>query len=292
MSLVCDGVNASISVLMSSPPLLSSDDVSLTEAGSLSASGEKIKRRVKTPYTLKKWRPASWVVSTDTAFDQDFECSNGGFNNSQAHFAYGPHKAGSAGIPKINQSKSSIAVFLVGGGATATTTSEPDGMTCFWSRLTQTFLFLNKSRFIFHSFVFPLFCCGKWKFVTVQPPRRWTEPEAKPQEQEMRHSCVHRRWRQTDWTLCEMSKRRWSFRFMLHLHFLDSAGRFLKEPRDRVASDFHLWPCLCSTNLDDVQNIFVLVLKCDDSFDSRSMALLWLALCPAARGCGQIFKHL
>ncbi|XP_028291847.1 bone morphogenetic protein receptor type-2-like [Gouania willdenowi] len=28
----------------------------------LSASAEKIKRRVKTPYTLKKWRPASWDV--------------------------------------------------------------------------------------------------------------------------------------------------------------------------------------------------------------------------------------
>uniref|UniRef100_A0A665THY8 receptor protein serine/threonine kinase n=1 Tax=Echeneis naucrates TaxID=173247 RepID=A0A665THY8_ECHNA len=69
-------------------------DVTLTGGGGLSASGEKIKRRVKTPYTLKKWRPASWVVSTDT-------------------------------------SKSSIAVFLVGGAATATAASEPDGMTCF-----------------------------------------------------------------------------------------------------------------------------------------------------------------
>ncbi|XP_029282417.1 bone morphogenetic protein receptor type-2-like [Cottoperca gobio] len=96
-----------------------SDDVSLTDTGSLSASGEKIKRRVKTPYTLKKWRPASWVVSTDTALD--FE-----FNSSQTDSS---HRAGS--IPKIYQSKSSMAVFLVGGGATATTTSEPDGVTCF-----------------------------------------------------------------------------------------------------------------------------------------------------------------
>uniref|UniRef100_A0A4W6BQJ7 receptor protein serine/threonine kinase n=1 Tax=Lates calcarifer TaxID=8187 RepID=A0A4W6BQJ7_LATCA len=71
-----------------------SDDISQTDNGSLSASGEKIKRRVKTPYTLKKWRPT--------------------------HFSSGLHR-----------SKSSMAVFLVGSGATATTTSEPDGMTCF-----------------------------------------------------------------------------------------------------------------------------------------------------------------
>ncbi|XP_041807383.1 bone morphogenetic protein receptor type-2-like isoform X2 [Chelmon rostratus] len=110
---------------------ISSDDVSLIENGSLSASGEKIKRRVKTPYTLKKWRPASWVVSTDTALDLDLEFNSSGGSSSQAHFSSDPHGAGSTGIPKINQSKSSMAVFLVGGGATATTTSEPDGLTCF-----------------------------------------------------------------------------------------------------------------------------------------------------------------
>ncbi|XP_035532133.1 bone morphogenetic protein receptor type-2-like [Morone saxatilis] len=110
---------------------ISSDDVSVTENGSLSASGEKIKRRVKTPYTLKKWRPASWVVSTDTALDPDFEFNYCGSSSSQNHFSSGPHRAGSIGMPKINQSKSSMAVFWVGGGATATTTSEPDGMTCF-----------------------------------------------------------------------------------------------------------------------------------------------------------------
>ncbi|KAF1383096.1 hypothetical protein PFLUV_G00150770 [Perca fluviatilis] len=102
---------------------ISSDEAPLTDDGGLSASGEKIKRRVKTPYTVKKWRPASWVVSTDTALDPDF--------NSQTHFPSGFHGAGSFGIPKINQSKSSMAVFLVGGGATATATSDPDGITCF-----------------------------------------------------------------------------------------------------------------------------------------------------------------
>ncbi|XP_078118842.1 bone morphogenetic protein receptor type-2-like isoform X2 [Sander vitreus] len=103
---------------------ISSDD------GGLSASGEKIKRRVKTPYTVKKWRPASWVVSTDTALDPDLEFNTAG-GGGQTHFPSGFHGAGSFGIPKINQSKSSMAVFLVGGGATATATSDPDGITCF-----------------------------------------------------------------------------------------------------------------------------------------------------------------
>ncbi|XP_034416813.1 bone morphogenetic protein receptor type-2-like isoform X2 [Cyclopterus lumpus] len=113
---------------LSSP---SSEDVSLTDNESLSVSGEKIKRRVKTPYTLKKWRPASWVVSTDTATDPDFGFNTRVGSSSQTHLPSGLHRAGSIGIPKINQSKSSMAVFLVGGGATATTTSEPDGVTSF-----------------------------------------------------------------------------------------------------------------------------------------------------------------
>lgn len=105
----------------------SSDDLTLTDDGSLSATGEKIKQRVKTPYTLKKWRPASWIVYTDTALDPDFDFSASSCNSKQTHSADGRHNAGRI----INQSKSSMAVFLVGGGATATTTSEPDGMNCF-----------------------------------------------------------------------------------------------------------------------------------------------------------------
>lgn len=91
------------------------------DLGSLSASGEKIKRRVKTPYTLKKWRPASWVVSSEHDLDLEFDFRDSG----------GPNRAGGAGVPRINQSKSSMAVFLVGGGTTATATSEPDGLTRF-----------------------------------------------------------------------------------------------------------------------------------------------------------------
>ncbi|XP_047227042.1 bone morphogenetic protein receptor type-2-like [Girardinichthys multiradiatus] len=105
---------------------ISSDEVSVMDPGSLSATGEKIKRRVKTPYTLKKWRPASWVVSTDKDLDLEFEFSSG-----QVQESSGLHRAGGGGAPRINQSKSSMAVFLVGGGSTATTTSEPDGMTRF-----------------------------------------------------------------------------------------------------------------------------------------------------------------
>ncbi|XP_056288628.1 bone morphogenetic protein receptor type-2-like isoform X2 [Pseudoliparis swirei] len=110
---------------------ISSEDVSLTDNHSLSVSGEKIKRRIKTPYTLKKWRPASLVVSTDTAMDPDFRFNTRVGSSSQTHLPSGLHRAGSIGFPKINQSKSSMAVFLVGGGATATATSEPDGVTSF-----------------------------------------------------------------------------------------------------------------------------------------------------------------
>ena len=80
-------------------------------------SGEKIKRRVKTPYSLKRLRPATWVVSTDTLFDSEV-------NNNKGLTNQGP--AGTS------RSKSSTAVFLVGGAgsATATMTSDPHNMTC------------------------------------------------------------------------------------------------------------------------------------------------------------------
>ncbi|XP_055068994.2 bone morphogenetic protein receptor type-2a [Misgurnus anguillicaudatus] len=40
-------------------------------------SGDKIKRRVKTPYALKKWRPASWVITSETL--------DGEVNNNSRH---------------------------------------------------------------------------------------------------------------------------------------------------------------------------------------------------------------
>ncbi|KAJ8410119.1 hypothetical protein AAFF_G00211600 [Aldrovandia affinis] len=89
-------------------------DGSLREAKT--GSGEKIKKRVKTPYSLKRWRPSTWVISTDTL---DSEVNNNG------HSHHGQNQ------PGASRSKSSTAVFLVGGGtATATLTSDPPGMTC------------------------------------------------------------------------------------------------------------------------------------------------------------------
>ncbi|CAB1418954.1 unnamed protein product, partial [Pleuronectes platessa] len=82
----------------------SSDDVSLTD--NVSASGEKIKRRVKTPYTLKRWRPASWVVTTDTALDPDFGFDSDGVN---VRTRVSPSRA--RRLPKLSQSRSSMAVF-------------------------------------------------------------------------------------------------------------------------------------------------------------------------------------
>ncbi|XP_033900436.1 bone morphogenetic protein receptor type-2-like isoform X2 [Acipenser ruthenus] len=68
-------------------------------------SGEKIKKRVKTPYSLKRWRPSTWVISTDTV---DSEVNN---NSHQG----------------AGRSKSSTAVYLVGGG-TATATIPTDNI--------------------------------------------------------------------------------------------------------------------------------------------------------------------
>lgn len=84
-------------------------------------SAEKIKKRVKTPYSLKRWRPSTWVVSTETL---DGEVNNNGLSQQTGTVATG------GAHPSSGQSKSSIAVFLVSGGtATATLTSDPPDMT-------------------------------------------------------------------------------------------------------------------------------------------------------------------
>ncbi|XP_062861621.1 bone morphogenetic protein receptor type-2 [Trichomycterus rosablanca] len=96
-----------------------SQDSSVSGEGSSqeekAGSAEKIKRRVKTPYSLKRWRPSTWVISTNTL---DGEVNNNGAGGEQS----------AAGATR---SKSSTAVFLVGGGtATSTLSSDPPGMTC------------------------------------------------------------------------------------------------------------------------------------------------------------------
>ncbi|CAB1329211.1 unnamed protein product, partial [Coregonus sp. 'balchen'] len=73
--------------------------------GGQGGSGEKIKRRVKTPYSLKTWRPATWVVSTDTLV--------GEVNSNNKDAAKAP------------RSTSSTAVYLVGGGTTTSTMTLP-----------------------------------------------------------------------------------------------------------------------------------------------------------------------
>uniref|UniRef100_A0A673KL86 receptor protein serine/threonine kinase n=1 Tax=Sinocyclocheilus rhinocerous TaxID=307959 RepID=A0A673KL86_9TELE len=52
----------SLDLSMTTLPLLEGKSAGDVTEG----SGDKIKKRVKTPYALKKWRPASWVITTDT----------------------------------------------------------------------------------------------------------------------------------------------------------------------------------------------------------------------------------
>lgn len=61
-------------------------------------TGDKIKKRVKTPYSLKKWRPTTWVISTDT---RGPEVNNNGSARGQGH--------------SQNRPKSSSAIYLRGG---------------------------------------------------------------------------------------------------------------------------------------------------------------------------------
>ncbi|XP_015270116.1 PREDICTED: bone morphogenetic protein receptor type-2 [Gekko japonicus] len=71
-------------------------------------SGEKIKKRVKTPYSLKRWRPSTWVISTEPL---DCEVNNNGRD-------------------RVVSSKSSTAVYLVEGGTATTMVSKDAGVNC------------------------------------------------------------------------------------------------------------------------------------------------------------------
>ncbi|XP_044526581.1 bone morphogenetic protein receptor type-2 [Gracilinanus agilis] len=71
-------------------------------------SGEKIKKRVKTPYSLKRWRPSTWVISTEPL---DCEVNNNGGD-------------------RATHSKSSTAVYLAEGGTATTRVSQDTGMNC------------------------------------------------------------------------------------------------------------------------------------------------------------------
>nr|XP_023661644.1 bone morphogenetic protein receptor type-2-like [Paramormyrops kingsleyae] len=81
-------------------------------------SGEKIKRRVKTPYSLKGWRPSTWVISTGSL---DAEVNNN--HRSMSFRESQPRSTG--GRPKL-----STALVPQGAGTSAPTlTSEPHNIT-------------------------------------------------------------------------------------------------------------------------------------------------------------------
>lgn len=86
-----------------------------------SGSGEKIKKRVKTPYSLKRWRPSTWVISTEP-----LHCE---VNNN--------------GSDRAVHSKSSTAVYLAEGGTATTMVSKDAGVNCLWNTLNaeMTFFF-------------------------------------------------------------------------------------------------------------------------------------------------------
>ncbi|XP_038157902.1 bone morphogenetic protein receptor type-2-like [Cyprinodon tularosa] len=71
----------------------------LVRPDAAAGTGEKIKERVKTPYSLKKWRPTTWVISTDT---RGPELNNNGSARGLGHTENGP--------------KSTSAIYLQGGG--------------------------------------------------------------------------------------------------------------------------------------------------------------------------------
>ncbi|XP_075905438.1 bone morphogenetic protein receptor type-2-like isoform X2 [Nelusetta ayraudi] len=78
--------------------------------GAPGVTGEKIKKRVKTPYSLKKWRPTTWVISTDT---RGPEVNNN--NNNRSSSAGGGGGGGSSSRAQHGQPKSSSAVYLRAG---------------------------------------------------------------------------------------------------------------------------------------------------------------------------------
>ncbi|XP_037120927.1 bone morphogenetic protein receptor type-2 [Syngnathus acus] len=69
--------------------------------GSSLGTGDKIKKRVKTPYSLKKWRPTTWVISTDARGLEVNNNNNSGSGRGQGH--------------SHNRPKSTSAIYLRGG---------------------------------------------------------------------------------------------------------------------------------------------------------------------------------
>ncbi|KAI4885381.1 hypothetical protein NFI96_020340 [Prochilodus magdalenae] len=98
----------SLDLSITTLPLLGSQ----SHADEKEGSGDKIKRRVKTPYALKKWRPATWVITTDTL---DAE-----LNNNSCSGGPNPGQAGAS------RPKSAPSLYLGGrGGVNSSFTSDP-----------------------------------------------------------------------------------------------------------------------------------------------------------------------
>uniref|UniRef100_A0A3Q3W228 receptor protein serine/threonine kinase n=1 Tax=Mola mola TaxID=94237 RepID=A0A3Q3W228_MOLML len=86
----------SLDLTFSTQDLTSLGESLVQPDGALGGTGDKIKKRVKTPYSLKKWRPTTWVISTDS---RGLEVNNNGSSHSHSQ----------------NQPKSSSAIYLQGG---------------------------------------------------------------------------------------------------------------------------------------------------------------------------------
>ncbi|TRY94172.1 hypothetical protein DNTS_028516 [Danionella cerebrum] len=97
-------------------PFLLDEVISLDAKG---GSADKIKKRVKTPYSLKRWRPSTWVVSTETL---NREVNNNGHSQQTG--------TSQDSLASTGQSKSSITVSLNGGTTSASVSSEPANRSC------------------------------------------------------------------------------------------------------------------------------------------------------------------
>ncbi|XP_051915129.1 bone morphogenetic protein receptor type-2-like [Hippocampus zosterae] len=75
---------------------------SLGHPDSALGNGDKIKKRVKTPYSLKKWRPTTWVISTDARGLEVNNNNNGGSGRGGQGRGH-------------NRPKSASAIYLRGG---------------------------------------------------------------------------------------------------------------------------------------------------------------------------------
>ncbi|XP_077571430.1 bone morphogenetic protein receptor type-2 [Stigmatopora nigra] len=79
---------------------LASLGASLGHPDNALGTSDKIKKRVKTPYSLKKWRPTTWVISTDArGLEVNNNNNNTGSGRGQGH----------------NRPKSTSAIYMRGG---------------------------------------------------------------------------------------------------------------------------------------------------------------------------------